>query len=309
MIPDNDRPGAGHRARSNSNEPPTSSKQSYLISDCLWEWVDFYVDRAWPILPIHCTDYESCSCTRGLQCPSAGKHPRNRNGLHGASTEMRTIRSWLRQWHNINLGIATGGPHDLLVIDVDPRHGGDTTIDDLQARYDILPRTYTVRTGRGGLHLYFSMEGIDPPIRNSQGRLGLGLDVRGEGGYVVAPPSETPFGAYTVEVSAPLAPIPGWVVDLLRVRAPRQPQRPRNTGSQRLTQKGAEAVVQRPRSLDEAVLFILRASEGTRNHTLNCMAFWAGRQVALGLLCHDDVVIRFTVAAHLTGLDDDEIDR
>jgi hypothetical protein len=308
MRPENDRPAErNRRVRSSSSEPPSSSKKEYLVIDALFQWVDFYLDLNWPVLPLHWIEYGSCTCFRASQCASSGKHPRNRNGLHGATTNLKTVHAWLHQWQKANLGVATGGSSHLLVIDIDPRHDGHRSLSDLEVQYERLPRTYTVRTGSGGLHLYFSMKGIDPPIRNSAGKLGPGIDVRGKGGYVVGPPSGTPFGAYTVEEAAPLAPIPGWVVDLLR--APRRLQRPLITGSRLFTPNSAGAVGQAPRSLDEAVLIMLAAAEGSRNHTLNSMAFWAGRQVARGLVSENDVVHRLSLAAELTGLEDDEIER
>ena len=87
MRPEIDRPAVGRRARSNSYEPPTSSKKDYLIIDCLYEWVDFYLDLGWPVLPLHWVEYGSCSCWRDIQCKNAGKHPRNQNGCRGATTE------------------------------------------------------------------------------------------------------------------------------------------------------------------------------------------------------------------------------
>ena len=307
MRPDNDRPAERkRRARSNISEPPTSSKKEYLCIDALVDWARFYVDQAWPIFPLHWIEYESCACPRGSECTNAGKHPRNRNGFYGATTDMRIVLSWFGKMHTPNLGIATGGPQELVVIDIDPRHDGYQTLRLLKKRFGVLPRTYTVKTGSGGLHLYFSMEGVDPPIGNSAGKLGPGIDVRGKGGYVVAPPSETLLGAYTVEIAAPLAPIPGWVVDLLR--APRKPLC-RVMDPRLSSPKSAGGVGETPQNLDQAVLVMLGAVDGNRNHTLNCMAFWAGRRIARCLVSEDEAVHRLTLAAELTGLDHDEIER
>ncbi|MFC7484613.1 bifunctional DNA primase/polymerase, partial [Luedemannella flava] len=77
----------------------------------------------------------------------------------------------------------------LVVVDVDPAHDGLTGMRDL-IRASLLPRTAIVQTGSGGLHLYYRHPRT--PILNSQSRLGLGIDVRGDGGYVVAPPSIHP---------------------------------------------------------------------------------------------------------------------
>ena len=74
--------------------------------------------------------------------------------------KLRTIHLWLDKWSEANLGIATGGPTNLVVIDIDPRHGGDRSLSDLERQHGRLPRTYTVKTGSGGSHLYLSTEGI-----------------------------------------------------------------------------------------------------------------------------------------------------
>jgi hypothetical protein len=152
------------------------------------------------------------------------------------------------------------------------------------------------------------MEGIEPPIRNSAGLLGSGLDVRGEGGYVVAPPSETPSGLYWVETNAKLATIPVWVIDLLQSAEGREKVAKRGLERSLLKSRPGTAA-DPPGCLDEAVLMMLRAPEGCRNQTLNGIAFWAGRRIAQGSLVEMEVVVRLTAAAELTGLDDYEIQR
>ena len=99
-----------------------------------------------------------------------------------ATTDFETIRDWFRQpkcagWRAPGLGLPTG--NGLIVVDVDLAKGAEIP--------DWLPATYTVRTRSGGLHLYFAVEGEVP---NSAGRLGPAVDVRGDGGYIVAPPTE-----------------------------------------------------------------------------------------------------------------------
>ena len=78
----------------------------------------------------------------------------------------------------------------LLVLDVDPGSGGPESLAALERSYDPLPRTTRSRTGGGGVHVFFRYP-AEKEVRNSAGWLGLGLDVRGEGGYVVVPPSRT----------------------------------------------------------------------------------------------------------------------
>jgi hypothetical protein len=119
--------------------------------------------------------------------PLRGKVPRNNNGLTGATTEAEIVREWWTRWPDANIGIRTGAESGLLVLDVDVQHGGGGTLKELEAKHGKLPETAQVLTGGGGRHYLFCHPGRD--VRNSAGRLGHGLDVRGDGGYIVAPPS------------------------------------------------------------------------------------------------------------------------
>src|SRR5215217_5887103 len=92
-----------------------------------------------------------CSCGSAT-CRNAGKHPHGAlapNGCKDASTDDRKIRWWWDGAPCANVGIATG---EIVVIDVDPRHGGEEAFRELEPK---LPPTWRVQTGGGGLHLYF----------------------------------------------------------------------------------------------------------------------------------------------------------
>jgi hypothetical protein len=181
-----------------------------------------YAARRWPVFPLHTPDSRGrCSCGRRL-CDDAGKHPRTRRGVLDATVDGRIIEAWWRVWPSANLAIATG-PAGLAVLDVDPEHGGLESLERLGRRGIDLPLTLEARTGSGGRHLYYRRpDGIR--IRNSAGRLGPGLDIRGEGGYVVAPPSLHASGRpytwvqETVELEPALLPAP--LVRLLAAAAP-----------------------------------------------------------------------------------------
>ncbi len=118
--------------------------------------------------------------------PLDGKVPRNPNGLTGASTDVAVVADWWRRWPTANIGIRTGAVSGYVVLDVDPRHGGVATLEALRRNHG-LPRSAQVLTGGGGQHHWFRAPGY--LLHNSAGLLGEGLDVRGDGGYVVAPPS------------------------------------------------------------------------------------------------------------------------
>ena len=119
--------------------------------------------------------------------PLDGKVPRTSNGLTGASTDPAVVAEWWRRWPTANIGIRTGTASGHVVLDVDPRHGGVPSLEALERKHGRLPRTAQVLTGGGGQHWYYRHPGGE--LRNSAGLLGDGLDVRGDGGYVVAPPS------------------------------------------------------------------------------------------------------------------------
>jgi hypothetical protein len=145
-----------------------------------------YADLGFLVLPLWSAHDGCCNCGC-TDCDSPGKHPHGRHAPHGlkdATGDKAVIRKWFREGQLVNIGIRTGPESGLLVLDVDPRHGGDESLKELGS----LPDTATVATGGGGRHLYFKYpDGMN--IRNSAGRLGSGLDIRAAGGYVAAPPS------------------------------------------------------------------------------------------------------------------------
>ena len=105
-------------------------------------------------------------------------------GLHDATTDAVTIAGWWTQYPDANVGIATGAASGVVVVDVDGE-AGEAAL----AQYGPLPATVESRTGKGRHLLYTGSD-----VRNSAGKLGPQLDVRGDGGYIVAPPSIHPNG-------------------------------------------------------------------------------------------------------------------
>ena len=101
------------------------------------------------------------------------------------------------------------------MIDVDPRHDGDASLAQLEADHGEIPPSWRVSTGGGGLHIYLKAP-MGIAIRNSAGLLGAGIDVRGCGGYVVAPPSKhISGGQYSWQSHQNLAPMPDWLIAAL----------------------------------------------------------------------------------------------
>jgi hypothetical protein len=158
-----------------------------------------------------------CSCGN-VDCGTPGKHPYGRlapKGCHSASKALRLIERWFRGTP-YNLGIRTGAASGIIVIDVDPRHGGDHTLAELERRHGVLPPTWRFITGSGGWHSLFKHPGGTVP--NSAGKIGIGIDVRGDGGYIAAPPSLHISGRqYAICVDhhpddVPLAAMPAWLI-------------------------------------------------------------------------------------------------
>ena len=147
-------------------------------------------------------------------CEPGGKAPLTYNGFWDATTDSRRLEIWWRRcWPDANVGVPTGERSGLLVLDVDPRDGGLESLAELERTGGLLPETARARTGGGGMHVFFGYPAGEE-VRSNTGRLGPGLDVRGEGGYVVVPPSHT-RSAYEWLDRATLAD-PAWLLGCLR---------------------------------------------------------------------------------------------
>ena len=193
----------------------TSSHEQRGVNSCLSAALD-YATRGWRVIPIHSISGGGCSCLKS-ECKSAGKHPRTEHGQKDASTGPDTIQGWWNQWPQANVGIVTGALSGLVVLDVDPRHGGPDSLSDLEARHGDLPQTARTRTGGGGTHVLFAHPG--GTVKNKAG-FAPGLDVRGDGGYIVAPPSRHASGdGYEWAIHPDdvlLAPIPEWLLAVIK---------------------------------------------------------------------------------------------
>jgi Bifunctional DNA primase/polymerase, N-terminal len=95
------------------------------------------------------------------------------------------VRDWAQDSRNTSIAIITGAVSRLVVLDVDMKNGGHESLEQLQQEHGRLPQTVTVKTGGGGRHFYFQHPGVS--VRPSAGKLGPGLDIRGDGGYVSLP--------------------------------------------------------------------------------------------------------------------------
>jgi hypothetical protein len=144
----------------------------------------------WPVFPCHTVDIDGkCSCSKP-GCASPGKHPSTPNGVKDATCDIGQIRQWWIRWPDANIAIATGSRSGFDVIDVDPRHGGNEGLEELKKLHGEVPHTIEALTGGGGQHLL--LRHVDG-VRNQAG-IWPGIDIRGEGGYIVVAPSKHKSG-------------------------------------------------------------------------------------------------------------------
>jgi hypothetical protein len=145
-------------------------------------------------------------------CERGAKRPLTRKGHWDATTDPRIIERWWQRWPSANVGVPTGEKSGVVVLDVDVDDGGLESLAKLERAGAPAPKTARARTGGGGIHVFFRYpRGTE--IRNSAGLLGPGLDVRGEGGYVIVPPSRTQSSYQWVDRS-PLAEA-SWLIEHL----------------------------------------------------------------------------------------------
>lgn len=153
------------------------------------EYVKHYLKHGLTPVPLHNIKPNGCSCEKGEACTSAGKHPRVKRQTAIVATEQKWV-SWLRSWPDMNIGVLTGPETGVMVLDVDPRHGGDESLQKLIAAHGDLPTTVSAATGGGGSHYLFRIpEGVR--VSNSAGDIAPGIDIRGDGGLIVVAPSTT----------------------------------------------------------------------------------------------------------------------
>src|SRR5665647_1464373 len=148
-----------------------------------------YAAAGLPVFPVHTVrDDGRCSCGK-RDCQRPGKHPRTTRGLKDASTDKDQINAWWQRWPDAGVAIATGAA-GLVVIDVDVKDGRAGLENWLTLVAELGPEledTAMVRTPSGGLHAYFRTGARE--LSTSAGTVAPGIDVRAQGGYVIAPPS------------------------------------------------------------------------------------------------------------------------
>lgn len=163
------------------------------MSTPLMDYVEHYRGLGWTPIPLHDVHLGHCSCRKSVECTSTGKHPRVTQA-DAKAADLKTWQDWIGRWPKMNLAILTGSEFGFFVVDIDPRHGGDINFAKFCEFHGAPPVTLEAQSGGGGRHLFFKTN-CDQPIKSDSNVLGLGIDIRGEGGIIVVEPSLTQ-GAY-----------------------------------------------------------------------------------------------------------------
>jgi Bifunctional DNA primase/polymerase, N-terminal len=249
-----------------------------------------YAARGWPVFP----------------CISRSKEPAVKRGFYAATTNPETVKRYWRQSAR-NVAIRTGAASGFWVLDVDAGRGGEASLRNLELKYGPLPPTREVITVRGGRHLWFKYVG---PISCSADKIAPGLDVRGDGGYAMAPPSIWENGrAYTWSVDSidEIAPAPDWLTQLAcRKSSPSETAsiseralanvRPPSNGS------AASGDAYGAAALEYEIDELAATAPGSRNHQLNRASFALYQLVGGGELSEAEVWNALLGAATANGL-------
>lgn len=232
------------------------------------------------------------------------KNPRIDAWQQAATTDPNQIITWWIDNPRGNVHIATGQQSNLWILDIDDKGVtcGSASLAALEREHGDLPRTYTVGTGSEGVHYYWTWSGVDFDLRNSARKLGPGLDIRGNRGQAVAPPSRISdpahVGPYVVLDDRPPVAAPAWLLGLLRpVERP-----PAGAGAgEPFAAAGSPAG--RLRGLVQKVL---DTPEGKRNDMLNWAAYKAAEIVRDGSVTSEQAVNALLAAGAHNGLDERE---
>jgi Bifunctional DNA primase/polymerase, N-terminal/Primase C terminal 1 (PriCT-1) len=169
-------------------------------------------DDAMSLYP-YAIGYAQCGL-RIFPCQRRGKEPACSRGVHDATNNLDRVHAWWSNCNDLNIGLACGEASGFFVLDVDE---GEATLRQLEAIHSPLPATREAITGRdGGRHAYFKQG--NHKVCTSAGKIGVGIDVRGDGGYVLLPPSVHPSGRryrWSLDSAEQIAAAPEWLLAII----------------------------------------------------------------------------------------------
>lgn len=246
-----------------------------------------YASKGFPIFP----------------CVRKTKQPYTKQGFKEATSDISRIEAWWDEHPGASIGMPTGKVSGKWVLDID-EPGGSESLAVLEKEYGALPDTRVQITGGGGCQYFWKWD-FHRNIRNSAGKIGKKLDVRGEGGYVILPPSGHPSGGWYGWANAhQVIDAPDWLLDLVETRDPvlqddyLPPELPRSSNGRK------SAYIQKAFA-DEIVKFT-SSPPSTRNDSLVRTAFVLGQFVGAGLLERGHVETTLLAAAVGIGLTEKE---
>jgi putative DNA primase/helicase len=237
-----------------------NSKDVYKETDNeLLNYALHYARSGFPVIALHNLEKKygilQCSCKSGVDCSNAGKHPRTRYGSNDATTDENKIFDWWDKKPNSNIGLLAGKESGFFVLDIDVKldvpFNGEDTLEIMQEDYKILlgenyaplPATLTAISGSGSRHLYFKYN-LDLPIKNSASAIGLGLDIKSDGNYIVAPPSNHKSGNkyQWFGVNTPIEDAPDWLMYEIQI-AMRPNQKKSSSKHSPVSQKSSKEII------------------------------------------------------------------
>ena len=231
------------------------------------------------------------------------KEPATRRGFYEATSNPATIRRWFGCGYPYNIAVRTGEPSGVFVLDVDGEIG-TASQHKLTREYGPLPHTLVSITGKGR-HLWFRTDGQPVPCNIS--KIAPGIDIRGDGGYVVAPPSIHPSGTiYRWANDLPPVTAPEWLVKLAQRPKPQADILPMPRPTLRVEHDGHGSYGRA--ALDREIEALAIAARGGRNAALNSASFRLHQLVAGGELDGAEVERRLIEAATANGLTTDPED-
>ena len=283
------------------------------------EWALYWASLGFRVIPLHAVRRDAAGTPIGCSCrrPRCDGDPDGRGwGKHpiydewqkdAANTDEWVNEQWGRNPH-AQIGIATGAGSGLWVLDLDGPEG-IANLAKLEQQHGPLPATMLVLTGSGGQHMYwrYPADGRRMGQRAGVGWHGSHIDVRGEGGQVVAAPCANRNGTYRIEGDCPIADAPEWLLTLCAPRedAAKAPYDPEAARAWSAPGENADAQAKRLWAyLASGAAALAATPAGRRNDELNRLAYRAGglHAAAPGLLSADDAQAMILDAARRAGL-------